>query len=82
MAQLIVRNLEGEVKTLLQQRALAHKRSMEEEVREILRTAVKEEGKSSIRLGSRLRERFSGIGIDEDILELRGTTAIPALFKE
>ena len=39
-AQLVVRNLEQEVKTRLQKRAKKHGRSMEEEVRDILRKAV------------------------------------------
>ena len=37
MAQLVVRNLEDEVKAKLRRRAAAHGRSMEEEVRAILR---------------------------------------------
>jgi antitoxin FitA len=41
MAQLIVRNIENEVKARLQRRAKRHGRSMEEEVREILRDATK-----------------------------------------
>ena len=41
MAQLIVRNLEDDVKAKLQQRARQHGRSTEEEVREILRAAVR-----------------------------------------
>ena len=40
MAQLIVRNLEEEVRSKLRERAQQHGRSMEEEVREILRSAV------------------------------------------
>ena len=43
MAQLVVRNLDEEVKAKLRRRAAAHGRSMEEEVRAILRDAVKEE---------------------------------------
>ncbi|MBF0356438.1 MAG: Arc family DNA-binding protein [Alphaproteobacteria bacterium] len=82
MAQLVVRKIEEEVKRLLQHRAAAHARSMEEEVRDILRNAVKDEGKPSPRLGSRLSQRFSAIGLDEDIAEMRGTAAIPASFDE
>jgi len=37
MAQLVVRNLDDDVKAKLQQRARRHGRSTEEEVREILR---------------------------------------------
>lgn len=82
MAQLVVRNLEEEVKIQLQHRAASHARSMEEEVREILRNALKDEGEPLPRLGSRLRQRFSKIGFDQDILEMRGTAATPASFDE
>ena len=44
MAQLVVRNIENEVKVKLQRRARRNGRSMEEEVREILRDAAKNEG--------------------------------------
>jgi len=43
MAQVIVRNLENEVKLILKQRASQHGWSMEEEIRQILRLAVNEE---------------------------------------
>ena len=42
MAQLVVRNLEDDVKRGLQRRAMMHGRSMEAEVRDILRAAVAE----------------------------------------
>jgi plasmid stability protein len=45
MAQVIVRNLEDSVKRKLQRRAARHGRSMEEEIRDILRDAVKDEGR-------------------------------------
>jgi hypothetical protein len=40
MAQVIVRDLEEDVKARLKRRAAQHGRSMEEEVRDILRNAV------------------------------------------
>ena len=80
MAQLVVRNLEGEVKARLQRRARHHGRSTEEEVREILRNAVKEGVVARERLGSRLAARFAGTGLDGDIEELRGNEASPAEF--
>src|SRR5258708_39369596 len=45
MAQFVVRDLEEEVKTRLKRRAERHGRSMEEEIRHILRNAVKESGR-------------------------------------
>ncbi len=80
MAQLVVRNLDDDVKTKLQRRARRHGRSTEEEVREILSNAVREEGAPLPPLGSRLRARFAGIGLDEDVPELRGQPARPAEF--
>lgn len=81
MGQLVVRNIEDSVKLRLQRRALKHGRSMEEEVRDILRDAVKTEGSPTARLGSKLRQRFAGLGLDADIKEIRGTRARPARFK-
>jgi antitoxin FitA len=80
MAQLVVRNLDDDVKAKLQRRARRHGRSTEEEVRDILRSAVREEGAPLAPLGSRLRARFARIGLDEDIPELRGQPARPAEF--
>jgi plasmid stability protein len=82
MAQLVVRNLEEEVKARLRQRALRHGRSTEEEVREILRNAVRDEYPPRTLLGSRLRKRFAGIGLEDEIPELRGEFAQPAKFEE
>jgi plasmid stability protein len=53
MAQLIVRRLEDAVKSRLMRRAHLHGRSMEEEVRQILRKAVSEESWPPRRPGSR-----------------------------
>jgi plasmid stability protein len=82
MAQLLVRNLEDEVKVRLQLRARRHGRSTEEEVREILRNAVRDEGVQRTPLGSRLRERFASIGLKDELPELRGEIARPARFDE
>ena len=75
MAQLVVRNLEESVKARLQRRANRHGQSMEEEVRDILRSAVAADPNTIPALGSRLRARFAGLGLDEDIAELRGQKA-------
>jgi plasmid stability protein len=72
MAQLVVRNLDEDVKVKLRRRADRHGHSMEAEVRDILRAAVGKDGESSARLGSRLRDRFEGIGFDEGVAERRG----------
>jgi plasmid stability protein len=85
MAQLVVRNIEDSVKTKLQRRAKRHGRSMEEEVREILRDATKQEASSRRKgLGTEIAELFRGIGLrpGEEIQELRGFTLEPPDFKE
>lgn len=80
MAQLIVRNIEDDVKAALQRRAVRHGRSMEEEVRDIVRNAVRDEDRPRPPLGSKLAARFAGLGLEQDIPEVRGATAQPASF--
>ncbi len=63
MAQLVVRNLEEDVKARLRRQADRHGHSMEEEVRDILRNAVGAEKRPATPLGSRLRQRFERIGL-------------------
>jgi plasmid stability protein len=70
--------LDDDVKTKLQVRARRHGHSTEEEVREILRNAVRDEGLTKTPLGSRIANRFAGKGLTEDIPELRGEPARPA----
>ncbi|MHC4952357.1 MAG: FitA-like ribbon-helix-helix domain-containing protein [Planctomycetota bacterium] len=82
MAQLIVRNLEDDIRDRLRAMAAEHGRSMEEEVREILRAAVLRASiDSGANLGSRIAERFRDCGLDEEIRELRGQPAKPADFE-
>ncbi|PYY18613.1 MAG: toxin-antitoxin system, partial [Acidobacteria bacterium] len=60
MGQLVVRNLASAVKERLQQRARRNRRSMEEEVREILRNAVINDDEGSARgLGSEIARLFA-----------------------
>ncbi len=81
MAQLVVRNLDDDVKAKLQKRAKRHGHSTEEEVRDILRNAVRDEGKQP-GLGTQIAELFKGIGLreGEEIPEQRGYPAIPIDF--
>lgn len=78
MGQLVVRNLDDDVKAKLRERARQHGRSTEEEVREILRNAVRGEVKPAEPLGRRLRALFEDIGLEQDIPEVRGHPAKPA----
>ncbi|HEY6769141.1 MAG TPA: hypothetical protein VI386_30725 [Candidatus Sulfotelmatobacter sp.] len=83
MAQLVVRNLEQDVKARLQRRAKRNRRSMEEEVRDILRVAVhKEESGPVGGLGTQLSKIFAGHGLDFPIQELRGWEIKPPSFEE
>jgi len=71
MAQVVVRNLEENVKARLKRRAARHGRSMEEELREILRNAAREESPAIARLGSRIAARFRKVGLKANLPELR-----------
>jgi plasmid stability protein len=82
MAQLVVRNLEDSVKTRLQQRARRNGRSMEEEVRDILRNAANEVEKPAPGLGTQIAALFKGKGYDFEVEELRGYPVMPAKFDE
>ena len=81
VAQILIRQLDDDVKAGLQRRARAHGRSMEEEARDILRNAVRDEDQAPTRLGSRMKARFARIGLDEPIAELRGQPVTPARFE-
>jgi plasmid stability protein len=83
MAQLVVRNLEDDVKTKLQARAKRHHRSLEAEVREILRSAALAEERPIGGLGSAIAALFKDVGFEEgEIQELRGYPVQPAKFDE
>jgi plasmid stability protein len=78
MAQVVVRGIDEDVKARLKRRAERHGRSMEEEIRHILRNAAKDSSRPVTKIGSRIAARFSGKGLTADLPELRGQTARPA----
>jgi antitoxin FitA len=80
VAQFVVRNIEEEVARKLKERARRHSRSMEDEVRHILRAAVQQPPAPAQKLGTRIAGRFRGAGLSIDLPELRGSTAIAAEF--
>jgi len=80
MAQFIVRHLEEDVKARLKRRAEHHGCSMEEEVRQILRNAVKQQNQRVSRLGSRIAARFAKAGLTTDLPELHGRLSRSADF--
>ena len=82
MAQFIVRNLEDAVKTRLKRSAARHGRSMEEEIRHILRNAAGAEHRVKAGLGSRIAARFKKTGLTRDLPEWRGQAPRSASFEE
>jgi len=72
VAQVIVRQLEKELKERLKRRAARNGRSVEAEIREILRDATSERLKALPKLGSRIASRFHGTGLGDKLPELRG----------
>jgi len=81
VAQLLIRQLDDDVKAKLQRRARRHGRSTEVEVREILRNAVRDEGRTPTKLGSRIAARFASIGLEAEIAEVRGQPLNPPRFQ-
>lgn len=82
MASITVRNLEDPLKARLRMRAAHHGRSMEEEVRSILRDALTDPAQSRPHLGEAIRMRFSALGgVD---LDLTGRESLrePPRFEE
>jgi antitoxin FitA len=80
MGQFVVRHLEEDVAEKLKKRAKRHARSMEDEVRHILRTAVQERPETVQKPGSRIAERFRRSGLTTDLPEFRGVAAEAAEF--
>ena len=79
MAQFTVRNIEDDVKVRLKRRAARHGTSMEAEVRQILRNAVKDDDPRAVPgLGSRIAARFNRVGLVDPLPELHGKKPTPA----
>ena len=82
MATLTIRNLDEGTKTQLRVQAARHGRSMEEEARTIIRSAM-EAGKpapSSKGLGSRIHNHFAQLGGVELDLPQRSSLPTPTQF--
>jgi plasmid stability protein len=68
MASITIRNLDDELKTRLRVQAAHHGRSMEEEARHILRTALAGEVQPLQNLGESIRRRLASVGgVDLDL---------------
>jgi plasmid stability protein len=81
VAQFVVRNIEDAVKARLQRRARRNGRSMEEELRDILRSAAVEETVATGGLGKEIAGLFTKVGLESDIPELRGHNVKPFDFE-
>lgn len=62
MASITIRNLDEPVKTRLRVQAAMHGRSMEDEARDILRTALNKEAAPPANLAAAIRARFAPLG--------------------
>ena len=62
MASITIRNLDDALKKRLRIRAAEHDRSMEDEVREILRTALAAGNEPPMNLADAIRKRFGPMG--------------------
>jgi antitoxin FitA len=81
MPTLTVRDLEPEVQRKLRIRAAKNHRSMEEEVRTILREAVVEDTRGASMLVDSIRERFARLGGVELELPPREPMRSPPRFR-
>ncbi len=62
MTNITIFNIDDSIKELLQERAAKNGRSLEEEVKEILRLAVFENQKSPVNIVDMLEKRFAHLG--------------------
>ena len=62
MAVMIIRNIDDAITTRLRLRAAMNGRSMEEEARDILRSALSTERRQPSSLVEAIRERFAALG--------------------
>ena len=79
MSTLTIRNIEPLIKDKLRMAAAAHGRSMEEEVRSILRNALAQPAAAG-GLGSRIHARFAALGGVDLALPARADAARAAVF--
>ena len=82
MATLTIRQLDEKTKTRLRIRAAHHGRSMEEEAREILRSALTTSSRPKGNLGQAIRRRFASFGGIEISLPRRDALRKAPRFKK
>ncbi|MEE4639393.1 MAG: Arc family DNA-binding protein [Wenzhouxiangella sp.] len=80
MGSITIRKLDDELKEQLRRRAARHGRSMEDEVRELLRTTLAMDSAEPDNLAERIRTRFAPFGgVNLTIPEREPTREPPAL---
>ena len=82
MATMSIRNIDDQMKARLRVRAALHGRSMEDEARDILRTALSAEPARETSLADAIRARVAGIGGMELDLPAREPMRPPADLSE
>jgi plasmid stability protein len=80
MASITIRNLDDALKGRLRVRAARHGRSMEDEVRHILRTALAETPPQRANLAEAIRRRFEPLGGVKLKIPPRGKLREPPRF--
>lgn len=81
MASLTIRNVDEATKQRLRMRAARHGVSMEEELRRILKEALRP-AEAPSGLGQRLRDRFAQVSAEEFVLPKRHTPRTPVQWDE
>jgi len=80
MTTMTIRNLDDDLKRRLRIRAAEHGRSMEAEMREILRTALAEPSKSGSDFAERVHRRFAAAdGVDLPEVERGPARHVPEI---
>jgi plasmid stability protein len=82
MASITIRNLDDSLKARLRIRAATHGRSMEDEVRDILRSALNREPTQPANLATAIRARFARFGGVELTMLPREEMREPPAFEE
>ena len=81
MASITIRNLEEPIKELLRIRAAHRGHSMEEEVRQILRTTLLQDKQLPENLAESIQKRFAQLGGVEDLSPSREAMREPPEFE-
>jgi len=84
MGSITIRNLDDKLKANLRLRAARHGLSMEQEVRNILQSALASESAASTGLdfAMRINQRFKGLGADQLVLPSRQSKRALPTFNE